>query len=671
MKHFIVLFAGLLLPLVRRTTASPAPHLQRRYGDLVVHEKRAFNDELEARGESNLRRRLESDVTLPLRIALKQRNLDALPEYLLSVSDPFSASYGEHWTHERILEAFAPSPKAHETVRSWLVDVGGFEESRVSVSKNGGWVEVVGGATVAEAEGLLKAEYHIFTRDEGDDVVGCQNYSLPAQVAEHVDFVVPTVQPGIKLVKSEKKRRSLARRDLPVQARDLNVGRAIPPGSLTGCDTAVVPACLKTLYNMSYTPKATDRNTFGIVSHYPLTYLQSDLDTFFGNFSPSLVGKSPTLVSINGGGIEVGPTSDVGEDGWILEYAMTLVAPQPVQLLQSGSAQTSVGGITDISFNEWLDAMDGSYCTSQGGDDFTYDPQLPNPFPGGFADHSCGTIPNATRPLVVSNSQAAHEYFFSEFYLKRQCNEFAKLGMMGVTILYAAGNTGVAGQRGYCLDDNGSLNLNGTNFTPNWPASCPWVTVVGGTQVKPSAASSNTSTAGSHPEEVWNQDLTSGFFESSGGGFSNHFDSPAYQHSAVQAYLKALGKDGKGKFNAKGRAYPDLSANANMFVNIDNGAISIDSGTSGATPTVASIITLVNDARISAGKKPVGFINPTIYSPAFANAFNDIVDGTSQGCKGLQGDRGGGFKATKGWDAATGLGTPNLGVLIEKWLALP
>jgi tripeptidyl-peptidase-1 len=244
--------------------------------------------------------------------------------------------------------------------------------------------------------------------------------------------------------------------------------------------------------------------------------------------------------------------------------------------------------ITDVSFNEWLDAVDGSYCTSQGGDDFTYDPQLPNPFPGGFPDHSCGTISNATRPHVVSNSQAVHEYFFSEFYLERQCNEFAKLGLMGVSVLYAAGNTGVAGVRGYCLDDNGmcihffglfiarifrvwyhmiltnlffigSLNLNGTNFTPNWPASCPWVTVVGGTQVKPGATASKSSSipsessnssARSQPEEVWNQDLTSRFFESSGGGFSNHFPSPAYQCSAVQAYLQVLGHD--GKFNVNG-----------------------------------------------------------------------------------------------------------------------
>ena len=172
MKHFIILLAGLLLLLVQRTTASPAPHLQRRYGDLIVHEKRGFNDELDARGEPVLRRRLESHITIPLRIALKQGNLDTLPGHLLSVSDPSSSSYGQHWTHERIVKAFAPSPKAHETVRSWLVDVGRFEESRVIISKNGGWVTVVGGATVAEAEELLMAEYHIFARDNREDVVG-------------------------------------------------------------------------------------------------------------------------------------------------------------------------------------------------------------------------------------------------------------------------------------------------------------------------------------------------------------------------------------------------------------------------------------------------------------------------------------------------------------------
>ena len=49
------------------------------------------------------------------------------------------------------------------------MDVVGF---RVIVSKNGGWVEVVGVATVAEAEELLRAEYHTFSREDGENVVG-------------------------------------------------------------------------------------------------------------------------------------------------------------------------------------------------------------------------------------------------------------------------------------------------------------------------------------------------------------------------------------------------------------------------------------------------------------------------------------------------------------------
>jgi hypothetical protein len=52
------------------------------------------------------------------------------------------------------------------------VDVGGFEESRLDISKKRGWVEVVGGATVAEAERLLRAEYHVIARDDEGDVVG-------------------------------------------------------------------------------------------------------------------------------------------------------------------------------------------------------------------------------------------------------------------------------------------------------------------------------------------------------------------------------------------------------------------------------------------------------------------------------------------------------------------
>ena len=57
--------------------------------------------------------------------------------------------------------------------------------------------------------------------------------------------------------------------------------------------------------------------------------------------------------------------------------------------------------------------------------------------------------------------------------------------------------------------------------------------------------------------------------------------------------------------------------------------------------------------------------NIRFYATLYADAFNDIVSGSNPGC-GTSG-----FAATPGWDPVTGLGTPNFGVLLEKFLALP
>lgn len=105
----------------------------------------------------------------------------------------------------------------------------------------------------------------------------------------------------------------------------------------------------------------------------------------------------------------------------------------------------------------------------------------------------------------------------------------------------------------WCCMSIGSITLNGTHFSPSWPASCPWVTAVGGTQVKSNA------TLGRNPEEVWNQDMTMGFFVSGGGGFSQKFPQPAYQKDAVSNYLKFLAKSDPTTlkhFNTRGVRIP-------------------------------------------------------------------------------------------------------------------
>ena len=59
------------------------------------------------------------------------------------------------------------------------------------------------------------------------------------------------------------------------------------------------------------------------------------------------------------------------------------------------------------------------------------------------------------------------------------------------------------------------------------------------------------------------------------------------------------------------------------------------------------------------GKKQLGFANPWLYASA-SGAMHDIVAGASHGC-GLSGH---GWPAVAGWDAVTGLGTPNFPALV-------
>lgn len=141
----------------------------------------------------------------------------------------------------------------------------------------------------------------------------------------------------------------------------------------------------------------------------------------------------------------------------------------------------------------------------------------------------------------------------------------------------------------------------------------------------------------------------------SSGGFSNVFAAPSYQASAVQTYLSGLGGANKGRFNAAGRAFPDVSAIGHDLGIVVDGQLQGVDGTSCSAPVFASMVALLNDALAAAGKAPLGFLNPFMY--ANPGAFFDITTGDNPGC----GTNG--FPASEGWDPVTGLGTPNFTAL--------
>ncbi|KAJ7196646.1 family S53 protease [Mycena pura] len=215
---------------------------------------------------------------------------------------------------------------------------------------------------------------------------------------------------------------------------------------------------------------------------------------------------------------------------------------------------------------------------------------------GGFMDIITTILAEdpATRPHVLSTSYAFNEEYLPRPLATRLCNMYAGLGAMGAANILLA------------------------MFQPTFPSSCPFVTSVGATRGINEVGASL-----------------------SAGGFSNYFSVPLYQIKDVPLYLVKNGLHNIGKFNATGRGFPDVAAQGENYV---------ISGTSASTPAFASLIALLNDQLITAGKPTLGFLNPLLYSSSGRAALKDITYGN-------------GFYATKGWDPITGLGTPNFKLL--------
>ena len=222
--------------------------------------------------------------------------------------------------------------------------------------------------------------------------------------------------------------------------------------------------------------------------------------------------------------------------------------------------------------------------------------------------YAVGNTTDADIPKLFSTSYGEDEDSIPMAWSLRTNTEFQKCGARGISLLFASGDSGAAGDNG-CGKDTAGNAL----FVPQWPSGSPYVTAVGG------AAGGSATTA------VTVAGLSS-------GGFSNRWKRPTWQTEATATYLKNVsGNIPSGvHFNATGRGFPDIAAEAVDFVIVQWGLpLPGVSGTSCASPTAAGIFGLLNDLRASANKTSLGFLNPFIY--ANAAAFNDIVKGTSNG----------------------------------------
>ena len=166
-----------------------------------------------------------------------------------------------------------------------------------------------------------------------------------------------------------------------------------------------------------------------------------------------------------------------------------------------------------------------------------------------------------------------------------------------------------------------------------WPADSVYVTAVGGTDLDTSSAGGPWSS-----ETAW---------VDGGGGISpDDFTIPSWQVTTAA---------GCGQCSQKYRNGPDVSANANFtfYVCADQTTCTANEygGTSFAAPMWAGYLALTNQQALLNGNSVLGFINPAIYTIGlgadYDSDFHDITSGTN------------GYLTTKGFDLATGWGSPN------------
>ncbi len=224
-------------------------------------------------------------------------------------------------------------------------------------------------------------------------------------------------------------------------------------------------------------------------------------------------------------------------------------------------------------------------------------------------------------------------------------NIFKQMAAQGQSFFAASGDsdaytTGAASVNGV---DNPSLG--------NAPASCPYITVVGGT------ALSTTGPGGSWVSEtVWNLGSCNGQYVGSSGGISSHYSLPSWQ-----AGISMAANGG----SASQRNIPDVALVAdNIYVTGGNGSSGTLCGTSCAAPLWAGLAALVNQQAVAAGRGAVGFLNPAIYaignSSAYNSNFHDVITGNN-----FSPDSPSLFNATTGYDLCAGWGTPAGQALID------
>lgn len=541
-------------------------------------------------------------------LALTQQNLDVLEKTFWEVSNPEHENFQNFMTNDEIQALVAPKPENREVVLNWL--------KAHNVKQYNDFIDSIEGwTTVAEAEKMFGTKFYEFKNEKtGKKLVKAfGQVSIDSQVHDVIDAVHSISEfPMPRYTQRKKAPKGI---EAPIE------------------NDAVIPQTIWNMYNMPTNIKPGSSSIGQGVAEWE--------DQFFSPDDLSAYGKS------------------VGVSIPAVDKSRIIGDNQPSEPGDESSL--------DIQFIGGVNPSGTNWFWIEGDDVWLY----------GFATHFMNTT---TVPDVVSISYGwwegdqcedgiggaeCQKYGVDTVGYVQRCNtEFQKMGARGISVFVSSGDSGC-----HTRSDGGCQM---PHTLADYPASSPYITSVGATEVTDPEAFFPSSTAPVCADQTLNYtciksgtevavDVTRSFF-TSGGGFSNISKALPFAADAVNAYLAQTNKlPPASYFNHSGRAYPDVAAIGHNGYILMGGEAELIGGTSQSAPTFAAVAALLADAFKQKTGKSFGYMNQILYAAWAADptTYQDVTSGdnicTEDGCASTCV----GFTCAKGWDAVTGLGTPN------------
>lgn len=534
--------------------------------------------------QANLVGNVHPADNIPLTFTLPLRNEAKLDALIQRLYDPNDPLYGQYLTPEQFTADYAPTQADYEAVVAYAKSQGLTVTQRHA---NRLVLDVAGPAkTVESAFAVRLKQYHL---DSG------RLFRAPNGAPSVPTAIAGRIKSIIGLDTAEQWHAHSRMKPVDPLAFLNAVADGYDPLGLrpnqvgTGPGGALAPNDIKKAYNLS---SVTQDGTGQTLALFELDgYTASDVTAYEKKFWPSTSLPKVTLQNVLVDSATGSAGSGAGEVTLDIELMIAIV-PNASKILVYEGPNSSTGVID--TYNK---------------------------------------IATDNLAKSVSTSWGLYESGSGTTTLDAEYTIFKEMAVQGQSIFAASGDSGA-------YDDGSKLSVDD-------PASQPWVTGVGGTNLTLVTGSTAALNGTWKSETTWNGgSIANG---GGGGGISSVWSIPDYQSQSG-----VITKASKGSTAL--RNVPDVSLDADPNTGYSiyvSGAWYIYGGTSCAAPLWAAFTGLVNEARASANLGTLGFANYPLYtaglSSSYTTYFHDIADNSTN----LY------YPAVTGYDLATGWGSFN------------